>query len=58
MHTYGNPHASHLYEMEVRRQVDGRWETIRVHAESRLGAARVANENGYVAGGGDCDQIR
>ncbi len=56
--TIGNPRDDHSYSMEVRRNSDGTWTQILVHADSRLKAAKVAQEAGFNLGGGDCQQVR
>lgn len=54
----GDTNSDHSYNMEVRRASDGRWVIILVHADSRLKAAKVAQEAGFMLGGGDVTQVR
>lgn len=56
--TIGDYNADHTYNMEVRRKTDGRWVIILVHADSRLRAAKLAQEAGFVLDGGDVTQVR
>lgn len=56
--TIGDRNADHSYNMEVRRKNDGRWVIIMVHADSRLKAAKLAQESGFDVAGGDVQQVR
>jgi len=56
--TIGDRNADHSYSMEVRSKANGKWTTILVHADSRLKAAKLADEAGYNMGGGDVQQVR
>lgn len=56
--TIGDRNSDHSYSMEVRRNRDGSWTQILVHADSRLKAAKAAQEAGYNLGGGDTHQVR
>jgi hypothetical protein len=56
--TLGNRSDSHTFSMEVCRKHDGSWTTIQVHADSRLKAAKLAQEAGYNLGGGETRQVR
>lgn len=53
----GNDRDDHSYSMEV-RYTGGRWTNILVHADSRLKAAKIAQEAGYNLGGGEVRQVR